>query len=61
MVTDRETGKRRGFAFVTFNTKESAEKAFNEMSGFELKGMAIRVDWSTPRGARPAQSYDNNG
>ena len=41
--TDRETGKKRGFAFLTFESQESAEKALS-MDGKELEGRAIRVN-----------------
>ncbi|MEN8239980.1 MAG: RNA-binding protein [Actinomycetota bacterium] len=43
LITDRETGRSRGFAFVEMDT-EGAEKAINEFNGKELGGRALRVN-----------------
>lgn len=40
---DRETGKKRGFAFLTFENQASAEKALS-MDGKNLEGRDIRVN-----------------
>jgi len=56
IISDRETGRPRGFGFVTMDTPEEAEKAIEEMSGFELKGRAMTVNQATERPAR-----DNRG
>ncbi len=44
VICDRDSGRSRGFGFVTFNDDEAADKAVAEMNGFELDGRAIRVD-----------------
>ena len=46
IVTDRETGKSRGFGFVEFNSVEDAVKAKEAMDGVELDGRAIKVDYA---------------
>lgn len=51
VVTDRDSGKSRGFGYVEFTKPESAQKAL-EMAGHEIDGRAIKVDVSTPRPAR---------
>lgn len=43
VVTDRETGRSRGFGFVTFGTPEMAQNALS-MDGQQLDGRTIRVD-----------------
>jgi RNA recognition motif-containing protein len=43
LITDRETGRSRGFAFVEMDT-EGAEKAINEFNGKDMAGRALRVN-----------------
>src|SRR5258708_30981683 len=51
VMTDRETGRSRGFGFVEMATTEEAEKAISSLNGISLDGRMIRVDKATPRGA----------
>src|SRR5438105_5279205 len=51
VMTDRETGRSRGFGFVEMATTEEAEKAISSLNGSSLDGRMIRVDKATPRGA----------
>jgi len=44
VVCDRDTGRSRGFGFVTFEDDEAADKAIAALNGTELDGRAIRVD-----------------
>lgn len=41
---DRDTGRVRGFAFVTFDNAEAAENALKALDGTELNGRPIRVN-----------------
>jgi len=54
VVTDRETGQSRGFAFVTMASAHDAERARKQLDGTDLKGRRLRVDeahdQSTPGG-----------
>jgi RNA recognition motif-containing protein len=43
LITDRETGRSRGFAFVEMET-EGAEKAIEEFNGKDMGGRALRVN-----------------
>eukprot|EP00250_Pteridium_aquilinum_P017151 c23477_g1_i1 orf=249-1475(-) len=56
IVTDRESGRSRGFGFVTFLSEEDADTAKQKMSGQFLDGRVIRVDRATPR--PPPPRYD---
>lgn len=44
LPTDRETGRMRGFAFVTFQNDEDASKAIQQFNGHELGGRPLRVN-----------------
>lgn len=44
IITDRETGRSRGFGFVTFADEQSAAKAMQEMDQSVLDGRTIRVN-----------------
>ncbi len=44
VVSDRDTGRSRGFGFVTFDDDESADKAVAALNGTNLDGRAIKVD-----------------
>lgn len=44
VITDRETGRSRGFGFVTFTNDEGATKAISEMDGTDLDGRTIKVN-----------------
>jgi hypothetical protein len=51
VMTDRETGRSRGFGFVEMGSEEEAERAISGLNGSQLDGRMIRVDRATPRGA----------
>jgi cold-inducible RNA-binding protein len=52
-MTDRLTGKSRGFAFVTMNDKAQAEAAITATNGKELNGRTLTVSEARPRDERP--------
>lgn len=49
VMTDRDTGRSRGFGFVNMADNESAQKALSELNGAELDGREIRVSVATER------------
>lgn len=52
LVTDRDTGRARGFAFVEMNDDQEAEAAINGLNGRELDGRAINVNEARPKAER---------
>jgi nucleolin len=50
MPTDRDTGKARGFCFVTMQAAQ-AETACDKMNGVEIDGRALRVNEAQPKGS----------
>ncbi len=52
LVTDRETGRARGFAFVTMGTTDEAAKAIQGMDGATVDGRSLRVNEAEERQQR---------
>jgi RNA recognition motif-containing protein len=50
VITDRETGRSRGFAFVEFEDASSAEKAQQALDGQDFGGRSLRVNEAHERG-----------
>ena len=44
VISDRDTGRSRGFGFVTFDDDEAADKAVAALNGTDLDGRTIKVD-----------------
>lgn len=49
IVTDRETGQARGFAFVEMTDRREAETAISRLNGTELNGRAMNVNEARPK------------
>ena len=52
VITDRDTGRSRGFGFVTYTEEAAAQKAIAELNGTEFDGRNIKVNEAEekPRG-----------
>jgi hypothetical protein len=61
LVSDRETGRSRGFAFVTMGTPEEAAKAIEGMDGRTLDGRPLRVNEAEQRQQRGAGGGGGGG
>jgi len=49
VITDRETGRSRGFGFVEMESDSDAEKAISELDGKEVNGRTLKVNVAKPR------------
>jgi len=54
VITDRDTGRGKGFGFVEMVTDEEAQKAIQMFNGYNLNGRAIVVNEARPREERGA-------
>ena len=55
VIKERDSGRSRGFGFVTFETEEGAESAIRDFHGHELNGRPLRIDRALERQASPAE------
>ena len=60
IITDKYTGKSRGFGFVEMPEKSEAEAAINNLNGKELKGREIVVNEARPRKEGSRSGRRNN-
>lgn len=62
VITDRETGRSRGFAFVEMSDDAAAQKAMGELNETSVDNRNIRVTEAKPREERSSGGgYGNNG
>jgi cold-inducible RNA-binding protein len=61
LMTDRATGRSRGFAFVTMATPEGAQAAIQGMAGKDMHGRALTVNEARPREERGRSSGGGRG
>jgi RNA recognition motif-containing protein len=61
MVTDRNTGRSRGFAFVEMSSKSEGETAIAKFNGSELDGRSLTVSEAKPREDHGASEASRGG
>lgn len=49
IITDRETGRSRGFGFVELAQEDDATKAIGELNGLDVEGRALMVNEARPQ------------
>jgi cold-inducible RNA-binding protein len=57
MVTDRDTGRSRGFAFVEMTNADEAEKAIAALNGSDLGGRTLTINEAKPKTDRPRGGF----
>jgi len=61
IITDRETGRSKGFAFVTLGDQSQLNAAIEALDGQDYQGRALRVNASEPKEARPGGFRSGGG
>jgi cold-inducible RNA-binding protein len=61
VITDRETGRSRGFGFVELNSGADATKAIGELNGLDVEGRALQVNEARPQEGRSGGGGDRSG
>jgi RNA recognition motif-containing protein len=59
IITDRDTGRSKGFAFVEMSTGEEAQEAISNLDGQDLEGRNLRVNEAKPQEKRE-RSFNQN-
>ena len=58
IISDRDSGRSKGFGFVTMNDADEANKAIEAMNGTEMGGRNLKVNEARPREDRPPRQSD---
>lgn len=61
VITDRDSGRSKGFGFVEFESDDDNQKAIDKLNNTELDGRAITVTLARPKEDRPAGDRRSNG
>ncbi len=56
LITDKETGRPRGFGFVIMTADDAGRRAIDELNGKEFDGRALTVNEARPREPRQERS-----
>ncbi|MEB3274397.1 MAG: RNA recognition motif domain-containing protein [Prochlorothrix sp.] len=61
IITDRKTGKCRGFGFVTVQTDEQADEIIEKFNGLTIKDSTIKIEKALPRAKGKAEGAAEGG
>lgn len=60
VITDRQSGRSKGYGFVEIEDEEAATKAISELNGAEYDGRTISVSEAKPREERPRREFSGS-
>ena len=61
IITDRETGRSKGFGFVEMDDDAEGQRAIEELNGAEFDGRTLAVSVARPRTERPRRNFNRGG
>ncbi len=61
IITDRETGRSKGFAFVTLGDQSQLNASIEALNGYDYQGRALRVNASEPKEFKPGGGRPSGG
>jgi len=60
VISNKYTGRSKGFGFVTFSNDEDAKKAIKEMNDKDVEGRKLKVNEAKPMEERPRREFGGN-
>jgi RNA recognition motif-containing protein len=57
VITDRESGRSKGFGFVEMSSEDEAKAAIDKLNGKDLDGRPVTVNEARPREEKPRNRY----
>lgn len=60
VITDRETGRSKGFGFVEMTNDKEAQNAIDEIDGLEMHGRTLKVNKAKPKPAAKSSGSRSN-
>jgi RNA recognition motif-containing protein len=61
VITDRDTGRSKGFGFVEMSTEDEAQAAISKFDGTEFEGRAMTVNEAKPMAPRENRGFGGGG
>lgn len=61
IITDRDTGRSKGFGFVEMSTEAAAADAISKLNGTQLDGRALTVNEAKPMAPRENRGFGGGG
>lgn len=58
IITDRETGRAKGFGFIAMDDNTQAQAAIDELNGKEFDGRTLRINEARPREEKPRREFN---
>ncbi|MDR1561530.1 MAG: RNA-binding protein [Dysgonamonadaceae bacterium] len=61
VITDRFTGRSKGYGFVEIEDEKAAQRAIDELNGAELDGRQLSISEARPKEERPRRDFNGGG